>query len=433
MIQFNGFLLAFLVLFLGRSCCRLLLTRINVGHLTRKGNRVPPGFEKVLDEKTLVRMTGYTIDSSRFGSLVSLFNDGILLLIILSGLLPWYAEYVESLRFNAVIAGLLFLAGPAAVGFVLDIPFELYETFVIERKYGFSTISWKLWLSDLLKGLAVSLVLTGILLGSLLVLIFHAGPAWWFWAWILFACFQLLIMWLYPVVIAPLFNRYEPVKDQELRDRIIALVEKAGLKARGIFQVDAGKRSRHTNAYFTGLGRSKRIVLFDTLLLSHSHDELLAVLAHEIGHWKKRHIIKQLLLMEILSLFLFFIISRIMAWPEFYHTFGFSRINPAAGLFLISALSGPVAFFFRPLSSALSRRYEQEADDFTFHLTGRTAPLISALRGLARDNLSNLYPHPIYAWFYYSHPPLLARIARLQEFRKKEDIDFQGPVVVDSP
>jgi STE24 endopeptidase len=273
---------------------------------------------------------------------------------------------------------------------------------------------------DLLKGIAVSTILMGLLLSAFLMLLRFAPSSWWLWTWLVFASFQLLMIWLYPIVIAPLFNRYEPIRDEGLKAAIIVLMAKVGLKTEGVYQVDAGKRSRHTNAYFTGLGKTKRIVLFDTLIASHTTEEITAVLAHEIGHWKKRHILKQLLFMEATSLIILWLASHLIAWPLLYETFGFNRPIPFVGLLLCAALFGPLSILITPFVSATQRRFEREADAFVSGLTGATAPLMGALKRLARDNLANLHPHPLYARFYYSHPPLTERIVRLQELECKK-------------
>jgi STE24 endopeptidase len=264
-------------------------------------------------------------------------------------------------------------------------------------------------------------VLAILLLTPLLVLIYYAQNSWWLWAWIFFASFQLLIMWLYPVLIAPLFNKYEPVKNEELRLRITGMAEKAGFRIKGIYQVDAGKRSRHSNAFFTGLGKNKRIVLFDTLIASHTVDEIVSVLAHEIGHWKKKHIMKQLIAIEAAAGLFLFIAYLLLSWPPLYGAFGFPQGIFFVGLFLVGIVLRPILFFFTPARSAISRRYEIEADNFAFSLVGTTGFLAAALRRLARDNLSNLYPHPFFAWFYYSHPPLVSRIERLMRMDPKLD------------
>ena len=226
--------------------------------------------------------------------------------------------------------------------------------------------------------------------------------------------FELLMLWLFPIVIAPLFNKFEPIENKLLEHRIQTLMEEVGLRAKGVFKMDAGKRSRHTNAYFTGIGRNKRIVLFDTLLASHTEEEILAVLAHEIGHWKKRHVLRQIVLLEILSLAVFYGVAKFLDWPLLYQTFGFQKPIPYVGLFLIGALLSTLGYFAQPLESAIFRNFECEADDFALDLMRTAEPMRSALKRLAADNLANLIPHPLYAWFYYSHPPLVERIARLK-------------------
>jgi STE24 endopeptidase len=320
---------------------------------------------------------------------------------------------VLSWNLHFILSGLIFFGVLALLSGILDIPFSLYSTFVIEKRYGFSTITARLWMTDLIKGLLLSAILMGILLGAMLALVYYAEHTWWLWAWLVFSAFQMLIVWLYPVLIAPLFNKFEPIENEALKEAIIALMAKVGLKTGGVFQVDAGKRSKHTNAYFTGLGKTKRIVLYDTLLKSHASEEILSVLAHEAGHWKKRHIIKQLILTETFSLVFLYLVYRLIDWSLLYQTFGFAEKLPYVGLLLIAALFGPAAFFLTPIGAMLTRRFEREADDFCYNLVGTTIPMINALKRLAKDNLANLHPHPFYAWFYYSHPPLTERIARL--------------------
>jgi STE24 endopeptidase len=256
-------------------------------------------------------------------------------------------------------------------------------------------------------------LLGGFLLFLLLALVLHGGVYWWFWAWMGVGAFELAMLWLYPVLIAPLFNKFEPIENQALVESIGVLMEKVGLHVKGVFKMDASKRSKHTNAYFTGIGRNKRIVLFDTLLASHTEEEVLAILAHEVGHWVKKHVLKQIVVLEIISLALFYLVSRILDWPLLYQTFGFAEPVFYVGLFLISALFAPIGFFAHPLESAFMRRFEREADDFALELTRNAEPMQRALKRLATDNLANLTPHPLYAWFYYSHPPLVERIERL--------------------
>ena len=420
MVQWNILLIIFLVIFAVNVVFRWLLTYINVRHLRLYGHNVPEVFKGEIDEATLSKMSDYTADTSRFGSIEHFFDDIVTLVILLSGFLPLLVSIILFYKLNFILSGLIFFGVLALLSSVLDIPFNLYSTFVIEKRYGFSTMTVRLWIADFLKSLIVSAVLMGILLGAMLALIQYAEHSWWFWVWIFFSLFQLLMIWLYPVLIAPLFNKFEPVRDGALKEDIISLMAKVGLKAKGVFQVDAGKRSKHTNAYFTGLGKTKRIVLFDTLLNSHSADEILSVLAHEAGHWKKKHIMKQLVFTEIASLAVFYIIYLLLGWPLLYETFGFNQNLPYVGLLLIAALLGPIAFFLAPLGAILMRKFEREADDYCLNLLGTVKPMINALKRLAKDNLANLHPHPFYAWFYYSHPPLAERIARLWQMEDKK-------------
>ncbi|MHB9096755.1 MAG: M48 family metallopeptidase [Syntrophales bacterium] len=415
MVQLNGLMVFFLAAFVASALIHAVLKALNIRHLRRHGGEVPEVFRGEIDGETLARISRYTRDSSRFGTVEGLCDEALTLAVLLGGLLPWLLGRLPAWEEHFILTGLLFFGILAFASGLVGLPFDLYRTFVIERRHGFSTITLRLWVVDLLKGLAVSAVLMGVLLTAFLALLRFAPQSWWFWAWIVFASFQALMMWLYPIVIAPLFNRFEPVRSGELTEGIIALMAKVGLKTEGVYQVDAGKRSRHTNAYFTGLGKTKRIVLFDTLIASHTPEEIVAVLAHEIGHWKRRHILKQLLFMEAASLVVLWIVSHLTVWPLLTETFGFARPVPFVGVLLSAVLLGPLTILLTPVLSATQRRFEREADAFVSGLTGSTAPLVNALKRLARDNLANLHPHPLYARFYYSHPPLAERIALLQE------------------
>jgi len=415
MIQFNLLLFLFLLIFLLRSTVQILLERLNIAHLQTHGGNIPEVFRETVDEEKLGRISSYTIDSSRFGMIATLCDQILLLALLLSGILPGIQALADRWGLGIVIGGLFFFALLSLPGFILGIPFSLYGSFVLEARHGFNTKTLGVWAADLLKGLLLSSLLGGALLALLLFLVESGGAFWWLWAWALVGLFELLILWLYPVLLAPLFNKFEPITNLDLVQKISGLLEKTGLKAKGVFQMDASRRSRHTNAYFTGLGKNKRIVLFDTLLASHSEEEILAVLAHEAGHWKKRHVLKQVLALEVFSLLGFYVVAEIMGIPLLYETFGFSRPVAYAGLFLITAFFGPLLYFAEPLGAALSRRFEREADDFALSLIRDPGPMVRALKRLASDNLANLTPHPFYAWFYYSHPPLSERIRRLQE------------------
>ncbi len=414
MVQFNSLLIVFLVAFAFRFLFQLSLNRLNISHLRKHGNEVPPVFQGSVDGEKLARISAYTADSSNFGIVVTLFGQALLLVILLSGFLPWLSETVNRWQPGFIVRGLAFFAVLASISNLLHIPFGLYSTFVIEDRYGFNTRTLRLWFVDWIKSMAISAILSGILLSLLLALLSYLENTWWMWAWVMIGIFELVMLWLYPVLIAPLFNKFEPIMDEALKDRIVSLMEQAGLRVSGVFQMDAGKRSKHTNAYFTGIGRTKRIVLFDTLLASHPEEEIISVLAHEAGHWKKKHILKQLVVLEVLSLIGLYVVARLLNWPFMYQTFGFGEPIAYVGLFLVGTLMGPLSYFVRPLGSAISRRFEREADAVAVTLMETAKPMRDALRRLATENLANLVPHPLYAWFYYSHPPPVERISRLE-------------------
>ncbi|MDY6837301.1 MAG: M48 family metallopeptidase [Thermodesulfobacteriota bacterium] len=414
MISISPLLIVYLVLFLTGVATESVLTKMNMGHFKHHGHRVPDLFKGYIDGDKLRIITDYTVDNEQFDLFTSWITSALFLFVILSGLLPWFVKLVETFGFGVLASAMIFFATLAVVQGVFSLPFNYYKTFVIEQRYGFNTSTFKTWVTDILKAVVVGAIIGGILLGSVLLLVEHGGSLWWLWAWLVFFGFQLLLLVLYPTLIAPWFNKFLPLEDKALEEQVKRTMERGGLAVEGVFKMDAGKRSRHTNAYFTGLGKAKRIVLFDTLLTSHSHDEIVAILAHEVGHWKKRHLHKNLFFVSLVSLLLFYTASRLLTWPTLYQTFGFDHGVSYVGLFLVGVLWEAVGQFFGPLGAAISRRFEREADSYAAQLLKQPADLISALKRLASDNLSNLYPHPLYAWFYYSHPPLAERIQRLE-------------------
>ena len=409
----------FLILFIGRMVLRYILQQLNMKSLKAHGKEIPPVFQGEIDEAILNKMVDYTYDQSRLETRENLVSD-IMDLVVLFLLLPLWVGWLTVMPVHIIGQALIFFAVLAVINGISGLPFDLYHTFVLERKYGFSTITWKIWIVDLLKSVLISSILLAVMISSLMAFIAYLPKSWWFWGWAFFTLFQLVLLWLYPVLIAPLFNKFEPIKDEALKESISALLNKAGFQAKGIYQVDEGKRSRHTNAYFTGIGKTKRIVLYDTLLLSHTPEEIVSVLAHEIGHWKKKHILKQLAFMIVASLVLFYLVYRIVNWPPLYSAFGVMQTPVYAGLFLVSLYLAAAGFFLSPAGSAITRRFEREADRMAFDLTGSVQFMIIALKRLAKDNLSNLHPHPWYVRFYYSHPPLIERIEYLQAMDYKK-------------
>jgi STE24 endopeptidase len=415
MVLFNWLLTAFLLVYLVQLGFSLWLEKLNRDHLRAKGRQVPPAFAGFIDEAKLTRGTAYTLENSRFASWQEVMGALVVLVILLSGFLPQIVRQSSHWHLPFPLAGLFFFVIPGLIDFSFDLPFNYYQTFVIEEKYGFNRSTRKVWILDHVKSGLLSLIVFGLVFSLILWMIRLSPLGWWFWGFLIITAIQVLLTLLYPVLIAPIFNKFVPLQDQELTRRITALLDEAGFKIKGIFQMDAGKRSRHTNAYFTGLGRTKRIVLYDTLIQSHEQEEILAVLAHEAGHYRKRHIVKQLLVFSSFLLVGLYLTSRWLDWPLLYATFGFDEPQPYAGLFILGLFWQKAGFFLAPFYMALSRRFERQADRFALALLKTPKGMVEGLKRLGADNLSNLFPHPWYVRFHYSHPPLLNRIALLEK------------------
>lgn len=422
MITINTFLLIFLFVLMACFSMELWLEWINAGYMQKSAGRIPVALQDMVDEAKLRKMVDYNLDHTKAAIFYGITGKIVFLFIILSGILPWLANRIENMNFIA--AGLIFFAFPALIESIIHLPFDYYQIFVIEERYGFNMRDLKIWISDFMKSLAIGTIVGGCLLCLVFLVIQKSGNRWWFWSWLVFLGFQFVMIILYPKIIAPLFNKFTPIENQALAEKIKELAIREGLKVEGIFQMDAGKRSRHTNAYFSGFGKTKRIVLFDTLLASHTDDEMIAVLAHEIGHLKKRHIPKQFIGIGLISFVLLFIVAHMLDWVVMYESFGFHSTPAYIGLFLISILWSPFGVIITPFFLMISRKFEKEADQYAYALLKTSAPLIKALKKMVVDNLSNLNPHPLYVLFHYSHPAIPDRIAyleRLERNIKKED------------
>ena len=414
MVELNWLLFCFLFLYVGQSAFNVCVERLNLIHSLRRADKAPAGFEEFIDESKLARASEYARAKTRVGILDEIVSDVTLLMILLSGLLPLIVRWSDKLGLSLIAAGLLFFFVPGLIQFLVELPFSYYNTFVVEQEFGFNRSTLQLWTIDLIKGGLVSAVLFAAIFSILLLSISWSPRFWWFWGFLLLSAVQLVMAILYPVLLAPLFNKFEPVGDEELSAKIGAQMEKNGIRVKKILQMNAGIRSRHTNAYFTGIGKTKRIVLFDTLIESHTHEEILAVLAHEAGHFRKKHVLKQLLIFACFSLAAFYATSLFIRWPLLFSTFGFSAPLPYVGLFLAGVFGSKAGFFLQPLYMMISRRFEREADIFAAQMLGGGAAMAAAMKRLAADNLSNLNPHPLYVWFHYSHPPIVERVALLE-------------------
>lgn len=410
------YLLAILILYLLVTLLRYSLNFLNLNHLKKYGNDIPSELEGHIDKGLLRKVTDYTVERMRFGFIGSIFNNIVVVVFMFGGLLNVYNSWIVSLNWSFVLSGIFFFLFLSYAGTLLSIPFDLYSTFKIENKYGFNTMTPKLWLIDFLKSILLSTVLSGIVVSVGLWIIQLSPNYWWLWVWGFFLIFSLFMMYISPYVIEPLFNKFTPIEEKGLEDKIRELLQKINIKVSKVFKMDASKRSRHTNAYFTGIGRVKRIILYDTLLEKMDQDEILSVLAHEAGHWKKKHVLKMIFVLELISLIGIYISFRILQTNLLTELFQIKQGTFFAKVVILGFIGSIVSFPFIPISNYISRRFEKESDRFACKLTGNPESMTTALIKLSKDNLSNLHPHPLYAAIYYSHPPVVQRIKDIKEF-----------------
>jgi STE24 endopeptidase len=409
------FAIVVLVLILARLLTELWLSLMNQSHVRAHANKVPPVFSGIIDEKTYRRSVDYTLAKSRFGDIVNVFDAVILIGVLFSGLLPWALGKFSGSFGTSVLAmaGFLFATGIALT--IIGLPFAWYAQFKLEERFGFNTTTTKTWILDRIKGFLLALLLGYPLLVLVLKLIEWTGANWWLWAAVVVIAFQLILLLIAPAIIMPLFNKFTPLPEGPLRERLFALARRTDFPTRSVEVMDGSKRSRHSNAFFTGFGRFRKIVLFDTLVAQLTNAELESVLAHEIGHYKKRHVLKSLSISIAGVVIGFAAIAWLARQQWFYRAFGFehqmgfvaAHVVPAILLFTL--LAGTITFWASPFIHTWSRHFEYEADAFARATLREEKSLIQALRKLSERNLSNLTPHPLYSAFYYSHPTLLER------------------------
>lgn len=412
----NLILLTFLGLLVLKLATSIALDLINLKHAQSQGSDVPESFRGFIDPPTYQKSIEYTAAKTRFGIVNDLFDGLVLVVVLVSGFLPWlYTSLSAALGYGIWGQALvLFLVG-VILG-IPGLPFDWWGTFRLEERFGFNKSTVQLWIVDKIKGFVIGFILGFPLLALLIFLVSAAGPLWWVWGFAVFFLFQLVMVVAYPMFIMPLFNKLEPMEAGELKDRLFALSERTGFKAQTILVMDGSKRSGHSNAFFSGFGRFRRIVLFDTLIEQMDHAQLEAVLAHEIGHYKLGHIPKMIALSAVTTLGMFALLGWLANADWFIQAFAFEanadgQIVPVLLLFML--LSGLLTFWLSPFTSRWSRKHEYEADAFARDAMGTAQPLSEALRKLHKENLSNLTPHPLYSAFHYSHPTLLEREASL--------------------
>jgi STE24 endopeptidase len=407
-------LLIYLVFFGAEFLFHRALTILNLRYIQRKKDRLPGLFKGLIDEETFERSIDYTGENLKFSLIRSAAGAAFLLGLILTGTFGSIEELVSRISFPPRIEGIVYIFSISLLFGLFSIPFSLYSEFVIERKYGFSTMTVKLFIIDLIKGMLLSALLMFPILYCLFLFIDVFPVFWWLVAFGAVSVFQLLMNVLYPVIIAPIFNKFAPLEEGRLRERLEGLAERLSFKTKGIFVMDGSKRSKHSNAYFTGIGKVKRIVLFDTLVEKLEEEEIEAVLAHEIAHEKKKHTVKSFLLSQVIMLGGLFIVSLLLGFTPLFKAFGFSELSPHALLVILTFCAGPFTFFFKPLFTMLSRKFEYAADAYAVQHIESAEALKSGLIRLAKSNLSNLTPHPWYSFYHYSHPAPEERLKALE-------------------
>ncbi|WBY01166.1 M48 family metallopeptidase [Ramlibacter tataouinensis] len=408
--------LAFAVALLGGLGTKFWLATRQIRHVARHRAEVPADFAGTVSLPAHQKAADYTLAKARLGLLEMAFGAVVLLGWTLLGGLHALNQALLAMLGPGMVQQLALLASFALIGGLLDLPFSLYATFVVEERFGFNKMTWKLWLADLAKGLVLAVAIGGPVAWLILWLMGAAGPLWWVWAWAVWMGVNLLAMVVYPLFIAPWFNKFKPLEDEALKQRVTALMQRCGFRAKGLFVMDGSRRSAHANAYFTGFGAAKRVVFFDTLLSRLTADEVDAVLAHELGHFRHKHLVKMIALLFAFSAVGFWLLGYLSRQPWFYTGLGvgpnLEGPNDALALLLFLLVVPLFTFFISPLLAQLSRRNEFQADAFAVAQTG-SRDLRNALLKLYEDNASTLTPDPLYVRFYYSHPPASERLARM--------------------
>ncbi|MBK9162038.1 MAG: M48 family metallopeptidase [Nitrosomonadales bacterium] len=413
-IQFTVFFIVALAL---TTLARLWLARRHLAHIAAHRAAVPEAFRERIGLDDHQKAADYTSAKTRFGMLDILFDAALLLAFTVLGGIQSLANLCNAWFDTPLLQGTATIVAVLLLSTLLETPFGLYRTFVIEERFGFNKMTFALYLRDALKSLLLGAALGLPLLIGVLWLMERMGAYWWLYVWLVWMAFNLLILFIYPSFIAPLFNKFTPMQDGAMKARIEALLQKCGFASGGLFVMDGSRRSAHGNAYFTGFGKTRRIVFFDTLLEHLSGDEVEAVLAHELGHFKRRHVLKRIALTFTMSLGFLWLLGQLMQTDWFYAGLGVTTHSTALALLLFFLVLPVFSFPLHPLLSAWSRKHEFEADAYAAQQTG-ASHLVSALVKLYQDNAATLTPDPLYSKFYDSHPPAALRVAHLQNLQE---------------
>ncbi|MCK4841496.1 MAG: M48 family metallopeptidase [Methylococcales bacterium] len=409
----NTFTIIFLIALVISYYIQFWLSLRQKSFVSKHREAVPDAFKDSVSLEAHQKAADYTVDKGKLGDIDSVIGIIFLLLLTLGGGIELAFQLWGSFGLSAMLTDLAAVATIILVMTVLEIPTSLYQTFVIEEKYGFNKSTVGRFFKDQLISLSLVIAIGMPILALILWVMDSIGSFWWLYAWAILMSFSLLMSWLFPTVIAPLFNKFTPMEEGSLKDRIQGLLERCGFSSKGIFIMDGSKRSGHGNAYFTGMGNNKRIVFFDTLVDSLDEEELEAVLAHELGHFKCKHVIKMLIASSIMTLCSFAILGWLITQDWFFSGLGVDTHSNAAALLLFALVSPVFTIFMQPISAYFQRKFEFEADDFASN-NAKASKMISGLVKLYEENASTLTPDPLYSAFHYSHPPAAIRIAHIE-------------------
>ena len=409
----TNFTQIFIALVLIKFLLETYLKIRNLKSIDNNKDSVPPRFKDVVTEEEYKKSILYNTDRIKFQIFTALFGSVVLVIFTIGGLLNYLTQVVMDMTssnvLGAVLLGLLLII----VEEIISIPISIYSTFVIEERHGFNKTTKKTFVTDIFKSLFISGAISSILYATVIFIIISAGDLWWIYAFAAVFTLQAIIFFLYPVLIMPLFNKFEPLDDEQFKKPIEKLLEKVDFKSKGLFVMNASLRSTHGNAFFTGFGKNKRIVFFDTLLKTINPDEMEAILGHELGHYKLGHIRKTLISSLVFGFLGFYILNEIFKSDNFFLAHGLENLTVYSKFLMFYLVIGSYTFFTKPITSALSRKREFEADDFSFQFTDGEH-MISGLLKLTKDNASNLTPDPLYSSYYYSHPPIAERVASIE-------------------
>ena len=404
-----------IVALLGEFLLNIFADHLNIKSINET---LPSEFKDYCDNEQYKNSQNYLKTTTKFGLTSSCFDIIIILTFWYFNGFPILDAFVRSFGFNIIITGLLYFSILGITKFFLSVPFSIYSTFYIEEKFGFNKTTPLLFILDTIKSIVLSIIIGGFLLGLILLFFEYTGGNAWLICWIATTCIVLIIQYIVPTWILPLFNKFSPLKEGELRNEIFEYAKSINFSLDNIFIMDGSKRSTKANAFFTGFGKNRRIVLFDTLIKEHTIKELVSILAHEMGHYKKRHILKNLIIGILQMGIIFYLLSFFLSFQGLFDAFSMNYVSIYAGLIFFGMLYSPVDFFLSILMKILSRKDEYEADKFAFKTYADSEYLIDALKKLSVNNLSNLTPHSLYVFFNYSHPPVLKRIKALRNLKK---------------